>query len=66
MIEINGRFFAALVAILAGGAVFAIGAYAAVAQRLTAREAVGGFVLLVIAAVAALWLWRHPSQGGQR
>ena len=65
MIDINGRFFAALVAILAGAALAAGGAYVAVMQRLTGREALIGFVILVIGAVAALWLRRDKLHGGR-
>jgi branched-subunit amino acid ABC-type transport system permease component len=65
-VTIDGRFFAVLVMTLASGAVFAIGAYAAVMQRLTEREALAGLVLLVVALVAALWLRQWNRQHGGR
>jgi hypothetical protein len=64
--DINGRFFARLVMGLAGLGLLVLGGFSYHANRITVHDVILGAVALVIGAIAALWLWRHPSQGGQR
>jgi hypothetical protein len=61
--DINGRFFAILVMGLAGVAFLVLAGFSYHANRITVRDVISGAVALVIGAIAALWLWRHP--GGQ-
>ena len=65
MINVTARLIATLVAILDGAALLALGTYAAVTQRLTERETLAGFALLIVAAVAAFWLRRDRLHGGR-
>ena len=65
MIEINGRFFAWLVIGLAGAAFLVLAGFSYDSNRITVRAVILGGVVLVIGTIAALWLWRHPSQGGR-
>ena len=65
MIEINGRFAAIAVACLSGAFIVGLGIFGGVRNGLTPHEVAAGAVALVIGAIAALWLWRHPSQGGR-
>jgi hypothetical protein len=64
--DINGRFVARLVMGLAGVAFLVLSGFSYDANRITVRAAILAAIVLVIGAVAALWLWRHPSQGGRR
>ncbi len=66
MITINGRFFAAAAAIIAGAALITLGIVGAVSNRLTPRELVGGCIAILVGATAALWLFRESRQHGGR
>lgn len=63
--DINGRFVARGFMYAAGVAFLVLGGFSYDANRITVRDVIGGGVALVIGTIAALWLWRHPSHGGQ-
>jgi hypothetical protein len=63
MITVTGRLVAAIIMILAGLALAAIGTFIAVSGRLTGHEALAGFTALLAAAGAALWLRRDRLRG---
>ena len=65
MITVTGRLIAATVMILAGSTLAALGSFAAVTNRVTRPELVGGLVVLVVAAVAAAWLRRDRLHGSK-
>ena len=62
---IDGRFVARAFMFLAGCAFVYAGVSAYRSDRYTPDEVVISVVAFVIAVIAALWLWRHPSQGGR-
>jgi hypothetical protein len=64
--DISGRFFARAVMYVAGVAFLVLAGFSYDANRITVRSVILGGVVLVIGAIAALWLWRHPSQRGRR
>ena len=55
---ITGRTVASTVMVLAGFTLAALVTFAAVFNRVTRLEVIAGLIVLVIAAVAALWLRR--------
>jgi hypothetical protein len=65
VITINGRFVARAVMYVAGAAFLVLAGFSYDANRITVRAVILGAVVLAIGTIAALWLWRHPSQGGQ-
>ena len=64
MITVTGRTAAKAVMILAGLVLIALGALAVVTNRVTGREALGGFAALLAGTIAALWLRRASRRGG--
>lgn len=65
MITVNGRFVAASFLTLSIAVIAGIGTYSYASDRFTGRDVAGLSFALAVAVVAALWLWRHPSQGGR-
>ena len=63
---IDGRFAAAVTAILAGAALIVLGVVGAVSNRLTPPEVIGGCVAILVGAIAALWLRKESRQHGGR
>ena len=61
--NINGRFLARVVMVLAGAGLVVLGGLSYHSNRVTVRDVIGGAVVLAVAVVAALWLWRHPDGG---
>lgn len=62
---VNGRLIARAVMALAGLDLAVIGVLAVVTNRVTGREALGGFTALLAGAAAALWLRRENRRGRQ-
>lgn len=63
--DINGRFIARAFMYAAGVAFLVLAGFSYKSNRITVHAVILGTIVLVVAVIAALWLWRHPSQGGQ-
>ena len=64
MITVTGRTAAKAVMVLAGLALVTLGVVATVTNRVTGHEALLGFIALLTATAAALWLRRQNRHGG--
>ena len=64
MITVNGRTAAKAVMVLAGLVLAALGVIATATNRVTGHEALLGFIALLTATAAALWLRRQNRRGG--